>query len=145
MADGFRLDAAKHIPTLFWDRFWDSWVHMRSTGFDGAARTPYSFVEVVADNNFTADYVRRPGEPGSGTGWPPQGWAFGNRDALDLNEAGALRDLATAQGLGNWGTIISSSVDNRDDGFNNGPAHLPWICGYRSRSGAWRSEMKVGR
>ena len=118
--DGFRLDAAKHISTDFWDRLWDTWVHMRHADFDGAVDTPYSFVEVVGDNNLTADYVRRTGEPGSGTGWPPLGWEFGNRDALDLNEAGALRDLSSAQGFGNWGTIIGSSVDNRDDGFNNG-------------------------
>ncbi|MEM9083794.1 MAG: hypothetical protein AAGB34_09370, partial [Planctomycetota bacterium] len=24
--DGFRLDAAKHSPTFFWDTFWDAWV-----------------------------------------------------------------------------------------------------------------------
>lgn len=117
--DGFRLDAAKHISSLFWDRYWDTWVYMRRIGFDGNPATPYSFVEVVADNNFTAEFVRKPGEPGSGQGWPASGWEFGNRDALDLNEAGALRDLASAQGLGSWGNIIGSSVDNVD-GFNNG-------------------------
>jgi len=116
--DGFRLDAAKHIPTSFWDTYWDMAVYQRWTGFDGVTRTPFSFVEVVENNNFIASYVRKPGENG-GPGWPAQGWEFGNRDALDLNEAGALRDLVQANGFGTWGNIIGSSVDNVD-GFNNG-------------------------
>lgn len=115
--DGFRLDAAKHIPTWFWDNLWDASVHMNYVGFDGVRRTPYSFVEVVESNTNTAEWVRKPGEPGSG--WPSTGYDFGNRDALDLNEAGALRDLVTNDGSGSWDTIIGASVDNVDN-FNNG-------------------------
>lgn len=115
--DGFRLDAAKHVPTWFWDNLWDASVYDRYVGFDGVRRTPYSFVEAVESNTNTAEWVRKPGEPGSG--WPSFGWEFGNRDALDLNEAGALRDLVTNDGSGSWDNIIGSSVDNVD-GFNNG-------------------------
>lgn len=117
--DGFRLDAAKHIPTWFWDNLWDAAVFDRYVGFDGVRRIPFSFVEAVESNTNIAEWVRKPGEPGTGVGWPSFGWEFGNRDALDLNEAGALRDLTTADGGGNWDNIIGSSVDNVD-GFNNG-------------------------
>lgn len=115
--DGFRLDAAKHLPTWFWDNLWDASVYNRYVGFDGVVRTPYSFSESVENNNNMAQWVRKPGEPG--TGYPAIGWQEGNRDALDLNEAGALRDLVENDGSGSWDTIISSSVDNVD-GFNNG-------------------------
>ncbi|MFQ5423151.1 MAG: hypothetical protein ACE5F9_04140 [Phycisphaerae bacterium] len=119
--DGFRLDAAKHTPTDFWDKYWDAWVWMRHTGFDGTADIPYSFVEVVEGGGASAqDWVRKPGVPGSGTGWPSQGWQFGNRDALDINEGGALRDLVSANGFGSWSNVVGSSFDNRDDGLNNG-------------------------
>jgi alpha-amylase len=117
--DGFRLDAAKHINTWFWDNLWDAIVYERWTDFDGSAKTPLSFVEAVESNDNMANYIRKPGD-GLGVGWPPQGKEFGNRDALDLNEAGALRDLISADGAGTWGNIMSSSVDNKDDGFNNG-------------------------
>lgn len=115
--DGFRLDAAKHIPSWFWDNLWDASVYNNYVGFDGVRRTPYSFVEAVEGNNNIAEWVRKPGEPGSG--WPSFGWEFGNRDALDLNEAGALRDLVSADGGGSWDNVIGSSVDNVDN-FNNG-------------------------
>lgn len=115
--DGFRLDAAKHTPAWFWDNLWDASVFENYVGFDGVRRTPYSFVESVENNTNIAEWVRKPGEPG--TGWPSQGWEFGNRDALDINESGALRDLVSSDGAGSWDNIIGSSVDNVD-GFNNG-------------------------
>ncbi len=118
--DGFRLDAAKHIPTWFWDNFWDNAVYLRRKAFDGSMVTAYSFVEVVDNNSFIRDYVRKPGEPGGSGGWPPSGWQFGYRDALDLNEAGQLRDLISAAGLGSWQNVLNASCDLSDDGFQNG-------------------------
>lgn len=115
--DGFRLDAAKHVPTWFWDNLWDSIVYQRYIGFDGTAQTPFSFVEAVESNGNMRNWVRR---SINGGGWPPQGASFGNRDALDLNEAGALRDLVSADGAGSWDNVLNSSIDGQDDGFNNG-------------------------
>ncbi len=121
--DGFRLDAAKHIPTWFWDTYWDTCVHLRRRAFDGSYVTPYSFVEVVEGGGALAqNWVRKPAGPygDPGQGWPAQGWEFGNRDALDLNEAGALRDLVSANGLGSWANVLSATFDLRDDGYQNG-------------------------
>jgi alpha-amylase len=121
--DGFRLDAAKHTPTWFWDTYWDTAVYLRHRTFDGTLATPYSFCEVVEGGGASIqDWIRKPaGEYGNpGQGWPASGWAFGNRDALDLNEAGALRDLVSADGSGSWGNAMGASVDTRDDGYQNG-------------------------
>ena len=117
--DGFRLDAAKHIPTWFWDNFWDAAVFNRYVGFDGTAQIPFSFIETVDSNANIVNGVRKPGEDG-GPGWPSLGWDFGNRDALDLNEAGQLRDLISAAGGNSWDSVLGASVDGQDDGFNNG-------------------------
>ncbi len=116
--DGFRLDAAKHIPTWFWDNMWDAAVHNRYVAFDGSPRTPYSFVEAIESNANIANWVRKPGENG-GPGYPSIGWEFGNRDALDINEAGQLRDLVNADGAKSWDDVMGASVDNVD-GYNNG-------------------------
>lgn len=105
--DGFRLDAAKHIPNWFWDEFWDNAVYQRRTTPGGSQVTPFSFVESVDSNAFTyGNYVRKDG--------------FGNRDALDLIGAGALRDLLSAGGFGSWFNVLTAHIDNEDDGFNNG-------------------------
>jgi len=113
--DGFRLDASKHIDTFFWDGYWDAAVFERRRTPDGRLVTPYSFGENVDGNQFIYDnYIRKP------NGGPVRpGESFGNRDALDLQGAGALRDLNNANGLGSWSNVLSSHLDTIDDGFNN--------------------------
>ncbi|HPF39983.1 MAG TPA: hypothetical protein P5081_11000 [Phycisphaerae bacterium] len=132
--DGFRLDAIKHTPEWFFDNLWDAAVYDRYIDFDGQARTPYSFGEAVEGNSRILDWVRKPGENG-GAGWPPQGWEFGNRDALDLNEAGQLRDIISAGGFGNWNNVLSASVDNADDGFNNGTVGVHHVTSHDNSFG----------
>jgi len=104
--DGFRLDAAKHIPHWFWDQYWDTAVFNRRKNFSGQSVTPFSFGEVVSGNTATAQYTRKDG--------------FGNRDALDLNGAGQLRDLLNSGGFGTWQNVLNAHLDTADDGFNNG-------------------------
>lgn len=104
--DGFRLDAAKHIPQWFWNNIWDSYVFQGARDFAGNRVTPFSFGEIVDSNSFTRTYTRKDG--------------FGYRDALDLNGAGQLRDLLNAAGLGSWQNALNAHLDNQDDGFNNG-------------------------
>jgi len=117
--DGFRIDAVKHTPSWFFDTYYDSAVYMRRTGPDGQPFTPYSFGESVEGNDFSFDrYVRKPN--GRTAGRNAAGDAFGNRDVLDLNGAGALRDLVNNQSWASWGAVQSAHIDNTDDGFNNG-------------------------
>ncbi len=105
--DGFRLDAIKHVPSWFWDVYWDSVVHNRRVLPDGRRVTPYSFGESVESKETTfANYVRKDG--------------FGNRDCLDITGSGSLRDLINAGGLGTWQTPLNDHLDMADDGDNNG-------------------------
>ncbi|MBK7405201.1 MAG: hypothetical protein IPJ41_11355 [Phycisphaerales bacterium] len=105
--DGYRLDAAKHVPSWFWDTYWDSVLYQRRTTPAGSKATPFSFVESVESNSFTyGNYVRKDG--------------FADRDALDLNGAGQLRALLNAGGFGSWQNVLSAQIDTADDGFNNG-------------------------
>jgi glycosidase len=117
--DGFRIDAAKHLPSWVFDTFFDTVVHERRTTPDGRRVTPFSFVESVESNDFTFDrYIRKPN--GRASGRFAAGDAYGNRDALDLNGAGALRDIVGAGGLGAWSNVLNAMIDQTDDGFHNG-------------------------
>ncbi|QQS08954.1 MAG: hypothetical protein IPK69_13415 [Phycisphaerales bacterium] len=117
--DGFRLDAAKHIPSWFWDSYFDSVMHNARITPDGRQVTAFSFGECVAGNDFIFDrYIRKPN--GRTSGRLVAGDAFGNRDALDLSGAGSLRNLINAGGFGTWTDITGSHLDTIDDGFNNG-------------------------
>lgn len=100
--DGFRLDAAKHIPQWFWNQYWDSYVFNRGRSWSGGRITPFSFGEVVDSNSFTQSYTRKDG--------------FGNRDALDLNGAGALRDILFNRGVRSWNQAITAHLDTVDGG-----------------------------
>ncbi|MEK6701519.1 MAG: alpha-amylase family glycosyl hydrolase [Planctomycetota bacterium] len=105
--DGFRLDAIKHTPSWFWDTYFDSAIHNRRILPDGRRVTPFSFGECVESPQFTySNYIRKD--------------AFGNRDALDINGSGSLRDLLNSAGNGNWLNVLSSHLDNADDNDNNG-------------------------
>ncbi len=109
--DGFRLDAAKHAPTWFWDRFFDSSIHLTRTTPDGRKVNPFTFGENVTGNGDNlANYIRKD--------------SFANRDALDLQGASRLRDLLNAGGFGSWANIQSNGdsghLDISDDGIVNG-------------------------
>lgn len=118
--DGFRLDAAKHIPQWFWNNIWDSAVFQGRVDFAGNRVTPFSFGEIVDSNSFTQTYTRKDG--------------FGNRDALDLNGAGQLRDIRNAQGFGSWQNVMNSHLDNQDDGFNNGSLGIAHVYSHDNGS-----------
>jgi hypothetical protein len=109
--DGFRLDASKHAPTWFWDRFFDSSIHLSRITPDGRRVNPFTFGENVTGNSdILGNYTRKD--------------SFANRDALDLQGAARLRDLLNGGGLGSWTSIQSSTdsghLDVADDGIVNG-------------------------
>ncbi len=120
-ADGFRLDAAKHAPSWYWDGPWDSVVHRRRVTPWGEAVTPLSFSETVDGNAYIwGTSVRKD--------------AFGNRDALDLNGAGALRALAGAGGPGRWSDALGAHLDLADDGQNNGSLGVAHVLSHDNGS-----------
>ena len=116
--DGFRLDAIKHVPSWFWDTFFDSVAYQRRVTPDGRHVTPYSFGESVESASWTYDnYIRKPNN-NSGQAWRA-GDSFGNRDCLDINGSGELRNLVNAGGTGSWQTVLNAHLDNAD-GYNDG-------------------------
>jgi glycosidase len=117
--DGFRLDAVKHVPSWYWDSFFDSVTHQRRMTPDGRQVNPVVFGECVEGNDFCFDrYVRKPN--GRTNGRLAAGDAFANRDVLDLTGAGRLRNNVGAGGPDNLGAVLNDHIDNTDDGFNNG-------------------------
>jgi alpha-amylase len=105
--DGYRLDAIKHTPSWFWDTYFDTAVYQRRRSPSGAMVTPFSFGECVESQSFTyQNFIRKD--------------AFGNRDCLDVNGSGELRNLLNAAGLGNWQTVLAAHLDNADNGLNDG-------------------------
>ncbi|MBX3357607.1 MAG: hypothetical protein KF745_04185 [Phycisphaeraceae bacterium] len=121
--DGFRLDAAKHIPPWFWTNYWDNAPYKRRLTPGGSRATAFSFVESVESNSFTySNYIRKDG--------------FGNRDALDLNGAGALRDIHGAGGFGSWQNVLSAFIDLTDDGFQNGSIGITHVYSHDNGSTA---------
>ena len=112
--DGFRFDAIKHAPSWFWDTYIDAELYQRRVTPDGRRVTPYTFGECVEGNQFTYDnYVRKPNNVNRA------GDSFGNRDCLDLNGSGQLRDLVAAGGVGSWQGPLNAHLDNQD-GLNDG-------------------------
>lgn len=106
-ADGFRLDAAKHIQSWFWDNFFDPAIHMARITPDGRRVNPFTMGENVSGNQFVFDnYVRRD--------------AFAFRDTLDVAGAGDLRNLLNNPFGTSWQTVLNGHIDNINDGFNNG-------------------------
>ncbi len=131
--DGFRIDAIKHMPSWFYDTFYDTVVSGRRVTPDGRFVTPYSFGESVEGNDFTFDrYVRKPN--GRTTGRLAAGDAYGNRDCLDLNGAGQIRNLIGASGTGSWNNVTGAHLDNVDDGFNNGSVGVNHIFSHDNGS-----------
>jgi hypothetical protein len=105
--DGFRIDAIKHAPAWFWDVYYDAAVFNRRVTPDGRRVVPFSFGEAVDGNSQIFNlYVRKDG--------------FGNRDALDINGSGSLRDLVNNGGLGTWANVLDSHLDKADDNDNDG-------------------------
>ncbi|HEB60864.1 MAG TPA: hypothetical protein ENJ06_03470, partial [Phycisphaeraceae bacterium] len=114
--DGYRVDAAKHIPTWFFDDFWDDAVH--ATGriaLDGERLTPFSFGEIL-DGSHAAllPYIRKND--------------FSNRDALDFPLFFPLRDnLTFVSSINSWYDIKDHSIDVADDGFVNGSIGVKFV------------------
>ncbi len=125
--DGFRLDAHKHVPSWFWDGFFDSAVYRtRISPATGNRVTPFSFGENVSGNfDMLNNQIRRD--------------SFGNRDSLDIQGAARLRDLLNAGGLGSWASITSSvdsgPLDVADDGIVNGSMGVNHV--FSHDNGTW--------
>jgi alpha-amylase len=120
--DGYRIDAAKHVPAWFFDSFWDDAVHRTGRiALNGERVTPFSFGEVLdGSHSVLMNYVRKNG--------------YSNRDVLDFGLFFPLRDnLTLANGANSWNDIIGRSVDVADDGFMNGSVGVKFVHSHDNR------------
>ncbi len=116
--DGFRLDAARHMPRWMLD-YVDQSVYLskKQPLLDGSQDHPFIFSETgYGTESFQQEFIRKDINPNN------LSVVGGNRDALDFNLFGAIRGNLTANGLQNdWRNVKFASIDGHDDGsYNNG-------------------------
>jgi alpha-amylase len=113
-ADGFRLDAAKHVPTFFWNDFYDPGMHR----IGPRGTTPYSFGEVIEryNHDFLRAYRRKDG--------------FGNRDLLDFPLYYTAREVFNADGFGDMRLLERASVDAIDGDPNDGSTGVMFVSNH---------------
>ncbi|MCB2156762.1 lamin tail domain-containing protein [bacterium] len=106
--DGYRLDAVKHVPTWFWNGYFDPAVYnVGRNPIDGLARTPFSFGEnFTGDFGLLAAYCRKDG--------------YGNRDTLDFPLFFAMKGVFDAGGFGDMRNLEYASFDGVDGNANDG-------------------------
>ena len=123
-ADGFRIDAAKHVDRFVLDYF-DRAVYRSSPRplLDGSTRHVFSYSEVFADDTDTLlSHVKKSIDP------EDVGRIGGNRDVLDFSLFFALRDNLDSTGTAlAWQHIRDASVDAADDGLHNGSAGVMFV------------------
>jgi len=113
-ASGFRLDAAKHVPTFFWNDYYDNAVN----GILPGRATPFSFGEVIEtnDQDLLRRYCRKDG--------------FGNRDLLDFRLYYLMHDLFSAHGFGDMRLLERASVDVIDGDPNDGSRGVTFVSNH---------------
>lgn len=121
--DGFRIDAGRHLPTNANGDRWVLWYLDQAmfrakteTLLDGSPQHTYTFTETGYDSNgFIQKFIRKDVNNAN------LGQVGGNRDALDFNLFGALKNNLTDNGFANnWHGIRGASIDLNDDGLRNG-------------------------
>jgi alpha-amylase len=125
--DGFRIDAAKHVPGFVLD-FFDRAVYRASPRqlLNGNQKHVFSFGESNFDNReVLLTYVKKtinPGEPGR---------IGANRDTLDFALFFRLGGNLTSNGIANdWRNIADADLDFQDDGLHNGSAGVKFVSSH---------------
>jgi hypothetical protein len=120
-ADGFRVDAAKNMPTSVMDHLDLSVYHESNrTYLNGQQMDVWSFQEVYdGDPNVLQPYVKKTINPAA------PNTVGGNRDVLDFPLFFAMQSNLSSNGAfgggqNNWNNVVNASIDTHDDGKHNG-------------------------
>jgi glycosidase len=115
--DGFRIDAGRHFPRWVLD-YIDQGIFLANDRplLDGSPQHAFSFTETGYDSSaFIQVFIRKDINNAN------LGQLGGNRDALDFNLFGALKNNLTENGFANnWHAVRGASIDLNDDGQTNG-------------------------
>ncbi len=117
-ADGFRIDAEKHIPAWYFSAFYDNVCYQRGRpDLAGNPRTPYSFGECyTGDFGVLGQYLRKDG--------------FGNRDLLDFPLFFAIQNVFNGGGFGDMRQLEYASVDAIDGNANDGSVGVTFVSSH---------------
>lgn len=133
--DGFRLDAAKHMPQ-FALKYFDTAVYRSNPRLqlDGSVENVFMYGEVVpgdgqpagmSSQDFLYSYVRKDINPAT------PNVIGGDRDVLDFVLRGNLSANLSNNATGNdWRNVVNSSIDVRDDGLHNGSAGVMFVSNH---------------
>jgi len=127
--DGFRIDAAKHMPPWVLD-YLDQAVFRANPrrNLDGTIRPVFSFSEVFDGNRATVQSYLRKDLPDPRAIATSNTTVGGNRDVLDFPLFFALRDHLTSNGLANnWHAIRNASIDANDGLANDGSQGVAFV------------------
>ena len=131
-ADGFRIDAAKHVDGFVLD-FFDRAVYRSSPRrlVDGSQKQIFSYCEALVDNQTLLTFNKKtidPNDPGK---------IGANRDSLDFQPIFQMQDKLSANGLTNdWGVIRNATEDFADDGKHNGSCGVRFAAGHDGNLGS---------
>ena len=135
--DGFRIDAARHMPSWVLNYF-DQAVFRANPrlNLDGTIAPVYAYSEVADGNKaFVQNYIRQ-NLPSRTSIAASNTTVGGNRDALDFSLFYALRSNLTANGaVNNWHGIRNASQDVQDDGLHNGSQGVSFVDSHDSQQG----------
>jgi len=128
-ADGFRIDAAKHIEGFSLD-FFDRSIYRSNPRLllDGSQKSVFSFSEVFDANPAVLHpFIRKDIDPND------PGRVGGNRDVLDFKLAFAMLDNLTGNGFQNdWRDIANAGLDvspanGQGDTLHNGSSGVTFV------------------
>lgn len=125
--DGFRIDAAKHVPGFALD-FFDRAVYRANPRkhLNGETRHVFSYSEVFeGDHGRLMSFVKKsinPSDPGR---------IGANRDVLDFPHFFRMREELSRNGINNhWGDVVHGSLDFSDDGLMNGSTGVKFVASH---------------
>jgi hypothetical protein len=143
--DGFRIDAARHMPTWAFNYF-DQAVFRSNLrmNLDGTIQPVYMFSE-VADGTAgnVQPYIRRdlPNKLGISTS---ETTVKGNRDALDFPLFWAMVSNLSSNGTqNNWHSIKNANLDRNDDNQMNGSQGVSFVDSHDDHAGQRPALYKV--
>jgi hypothetical protein len=132
-ADGFRIDAAKHVDGFVLDLF-DRAIYRSSPRklLDGSQKQIFCYCEALVDNQTLLTQFNKktidPNNPGK---------IGANRDSLDFELIFRMQDKLSANGLANdWGVIRNATEDFDDDGKHNGSCGVRFAAGHDGNLGS---------
>jgi alpha-amylase len=143
--DGFRLDAAKHMPTWVLN-YLDQAVFRANPRLqhDGSMKPAFMFSEVLDGNkSFVQSFIRKD-LPNPTAISPSNMTVGGNRDVLDFPLFFAMRSNLTGEnGSNNWHAIRHASQDTQDDGLLNGSQGVSFVDSHDHLPGGFPFLHKV--